>query len=52
MYYPNLDEENSEETLEFGKFRLNYMSERPFTDFAIRVIECENMEVSQTIIFL
>lgn len=46
MYYPNLDEENAEMTLEFGKFRLNYQSERPFKDFSIRTIECENLQVT------
>ena len=45
MYYPNTDEEDAEMRLEFGKFRLNYVSERLFQDFAIRIIECENAEV-------
>jgi hypothetical protein len=45
MYYPNTDEENDELNLEFGKFRLGYLSERVFEDFAIRSIECENSEV-------
>jgi protein tyrosine phosphatase len=44
MYYPNLDEINSELEIEFGKFRLNYLSERPMKDYVIREIECENME--------
>lgn len=47
MYYPNSDEEDAEMRLDFGKFRLNYVSERLFQDFAIRIIECENAEVSQ-----
>ena len=47
MYYPNTDEENDESTLEFGKYRLNYLSERIFEDFAIRSIECINMEVNK-----
>ena len=45
MYYPNTDEEGGELKVEFGKFRLNYASERLFQDFAIRNIECENLEV-------
>lgn len=45
MYFPNVDEESSDLTLEFGKFRLNYLSEKPFKDFTIRTIECENLEV-------
>lgn len=44
MYYPNVDEDNSELSVEYGKFRLNYLSELPFEDFAIRTIECENIE--------
>ncbi len=46
MYFPNLDEDdNSEMTLTFGKFKLNYISEQPGIDYSIRVIECENLEV-------
>jgi len=44
MYYPNVDEEQSEFSLEFGKFKLNYSSERPSVDYAIRTIECENTQ--------
>ena len=46
MYYPNLDEDNSETTIEFGKFRLNYLSETPSKDYSIRTIECENLQVN------
>ena len=46
MYYPNVDEDNSELSVEYGKFRLNYLSELTFEDFAIRTIECENIEVA------
>ena len=49
MYYPNVDEENSEMVVEFGKFRLNYLSEKPFEDFSIRVIECENVQVIDSV---
>ena len=45
MYYPNLDEDNSEMTFTFGKFRLNYISEQPGIDYSVRVIECEKLEV-------
>lgn len=45
MYFPNVDEENGETTLKFGKFNLHYISEKPFEDFSIRTIECENSEV-------
>jgi hypothetical protein len=45
MYFPNLDDDSSEMTLQFGKFRLNYVSEQPSLDYSIRVIECENLEV-------
>lgn len=45
MYYPNVDEENCDFTLTFGKFKLNYLSEKPYQDFTIRTIECENLEV-------
>ena len=45
MYYPNLDEDNSDTTIEFGKFRLNYLSETPSQDYSIRRIECENLQV-------
>lgn len=48
MYYPNLDEDNYEMTLTFGKFRLNYISEQPGEDYSIRVIECENLEQKET----
>jgi protein tyrosine phosphatase len=48
MYYPNTDEEDGELKLEFGKFRLNYSSERLFQDFAIRTVECENLEQKQS----
>lgn len=48
MYYPNLDEDNYEMTLTFGKFRLNYISEQPGVDYSIRVIECENLEQKET----
>lgn len=46
MYYPNVDEENCDFTITFGKFKLNYMSEKPYQDFTIRTIECENLEVN------
>ena len=46
MYFPNLDDDISEMTLTFGKFRLNYISEQPSIDYSIRVIECENTEVN------
>ena len=46
MYYPNLDEDNSETTIELGKFRLNYLSETPSKDYSIRTIECENLQVN------
>jgi hypothetical protein len=45
MYYPNVDEENSDMVIEFGKFRLNYLSEKPNVDYSIRTIECENLQV-------
>jgi hypothetical protein len=45
MYFPNADEDNGDMTLKFGKFNLNYVSETPFEDFSIRIIECENLEV-------
>ena len=45
MYYPNVDEENMDLAVEFGKFRLNYLSEKPYEDYTIRTIECENLEV-------
>jgi hypothetical protein len=45
MYYPNADEENSEFIIEYGRFRLNYLSELTFEDFAIRTLELENIEV-------
>lgn len=44
MYFPNVDEDNCEMTLTFGKFKLNYVSEQPDNDYSIRVIECENLE--------
>lgn len=47
MYYPNADEENGELELEFGKFKLHYLSEKPSKDFSIRIIDCENTEVSE-----
>ncbi len=50
MYYPNVDEDNSDTTIEFGKFRLNYLSEKPSQDYSIRRIECENLQVNLTII--
>ena len=45
MYYPNADEDNSEFIIEYGRFRLNYLSELTFEDFAIRTLELENTEV-------
>ena len=47
MYYPNADEDNSEFILEYGRFRLNYLSELTFEDFAIRTLELENVEVGE-----
>ena len=52
MYYPSVDEDNSELCIEFGKFRLSYSSERPFEDFSIRTIDCENIEVIFIFIFI
>ena len=51
MYYPNADEENSELCIEFGKFRINYLSELTFENFAIRTLELENVEVRKTFLF-
>jgi protein tyrosine phosphatase len=45
MYYPNADEDNSELYMEFGRFRVNYLSELTFEDFAIRTLELENIEI-------
>lgn len=46
MYFPNVDEENGEANLKFGKFNLNYIKEKLFEDFSIRTIEVENLEVN------
>jgi hypothetical protein len=45
VYYPNVDEDDSELEMIFGKFQISYLSEQPFEDYVIRKLEVENLDV-------
>ena len=45
VYYPNVDEDDSELEMIFGKFQISYSSEQPFEDYVIRKLEVENLDV-------
>lgn len=51
VYYPNVDEDESDLEMNFGKFQISYLSEQPFEDYVIRRLEVENLDVISLVLF-
>ena len=49
MYFPNLDGDfnMNNERLKFGKFEINYLSEKPLKDYVIREFDLINTDLNE-----